>query len=670
MKEKLKIYANEANHADIESMGLWDQVHSLDNIHCVCSVVVDPETKEDVVLLFHDRPEFDGEKVWDDVDNKEYTIPKRVGTLIEGLRYWYSIGQSDKGMLYIHNCMGYDKPILEKVMAKCKIPMHKWKDTFIQSKLQFFDRPAVKGSSGVHGLEPYGIRFGIKKPPIKDWTVMTPYILHRVVEDVLIQKQTSLYLEKEAQLLGKMGIDLTECMKMEHEYVATCQEQEVYGAAVDIEHMNKCVATWDERCNFLEQEIEPKLPPTVKAGSPTKIGRKEMAKLMGYSDDIVAKVIDSKHQVKRNGETITDIIKPYYKPTTNWTTKKKTNQYSGFNISYGESPTYIKKKDLTDWIKTNHPDTKPKDWGIEKEEVQAELLNSNTCKYFDLEPEDVELIGGPFTRVRFEKSTLTQHDIVKGFLIKSGIKKVNEWNLKKDENGIVKAEFDTTVHYPPKASYENQLHLDIKKGEAMVTSPKIGEKDYDQLEDETGKKVGEYNTTMHRRRFLENPTDNTKGILNNVRPDGRIPCGVNASSTGTLRSSHRLWVNAPSDSALYGKEIRKSIIAPEGRMLVSHDMNSAQLSIAAYYANNKKYFEAVCFGQETKLDQEGNDILHPDTGKPWYIGESGHCTNMQAFGLVAPSEVQEAIRTQDQDLIHNIGGRRKKSKGATFGVNL
>ena len=98
-------------------------------------------------------------------------------------------------------------------------------------------------------------------------------------------------------------------------------------------------------------------------------------------------------------------------------------------------------------------------------------------------------------------------------------------------------------------------------------------------------------------------------------------------------------------------------------------MNSAQLSIAAYYANNYDFFKAICFGQETKLDELGNDILHPDTGKPWYIGESGHCTNMQAFGLVDPSEVQRARDTQDSDLIHNIGLRRKKSKGATFGVN-
>ena len=664
MKEKLSIYTNLDNHADIETMGLWEQVHGMENIHCLCSVVEDPETKEDVVVLFHDRPDFDNAKVWDDIDKKEYTIPPRAGSLIEGFRFWYRVGQSEKGKFYIHNCFGYDKPIIEKVLPKCKIPFEKWVDTFVRSKLQWFDRPAVKGAQGVHGLGPYGVRFGVKKPPVTDWTTFTPYICHRVIEDCHIQKKTSIYLEKEHELLKNMGVDLTKAFDMEYKYVATCQEQEVVGAAVDIEHMNRCIETWDKRCEELEKTIEPKLPPTVKV-SGVKVGRKAIAEMFGMD---TKGIVDQTQQVKRNGETITDIIKPYYKPTMNFHITKKVNQYSGFNISYGESPTYIKKADLTKWIKENHPSTKPKDWDISKEIIETKLLNKNTCDYFDVRPEDVDLIVGPHTKIKFVESKLTQHEQVKGFLIKSGIKKVQEWNLKKDDNGILKAEFDMTVHYPPKASYENQLHLDIKKGEAIVTSPKIGEKDYDQLEDETGKQVGEYNTTMHRRRFVANPKDETKGILNNVRADGRIPCGVNASSTGTLRSSHRLWVNAPSDSALYGKEIRRSIIAPKGRKLVSHDMNSAQLSIASYYANNYDYFKAVCFGQETKLDDKGNDILHPDTGKPWYIAESGHCTNMQAFGLVSPEEVQLAIKTQDQDLIHDIGLRRKKSKGATFGM--
>ena len=669
-KEKLKEYTNQPVWSDIEAVGFWDDVHTMEDIHTICSIVEDPETKEEVVLVFHDRPDLCGSVVLDPYDNKEYTITERTGTLLEGFRFWYQVGQSEKGYLSVHNAFGYDKSITEKVLPKCVIPAHKWEDTFIQSKIQYFDRPTPKGAKSPHGLQSYALRMGIHKPDIKDFTKMDAFMLHRVIEDCRTQKYASEYLAKERELLKKsIGIDFTDSYNMEVEYAITCQKQEVYGAMVDRPHMEKCVADWDVRLHELEGLIEPMLPPTVKPQG-TKITRKEMAIALGYPERITSKMQEPTEVVNRGGEQITVPIKPYYKPTTKYTTEKKTNSYSGMNISYGFSPSFIKKKELTDWIKTNHPDTKPKDWDIEKTEVVASLLNANVCKYFDLEPEDTKLIGGAFTRVKFEDSKLTQHEIVKGMLIKGGIKFANEWNLKKDVNGqVLKAEQDTVISYPAKAAPENQIHLNIKKGEALFTSPKFGEKEYEQLETEDGKMVGEYNTTMHRRRFLLNPKDpEEKGLIANIREDGRIPCGVNNSSTGTLRSSHRIWVNAPGDGALYGKEIRQSIIAPEGRILVSHDMNSAQLSIASYYANNYDYFKAVCFGQETKLDEEGNDILHPETGKKWYIGESGHCTNMQAFGLVAPNEVEKAIITQDQDLIHDIGLRRKKSKGATFGV--
>lgn len=669
-KEQLDKYTNIPNWSDIECVGFWDDVHTLEDVHTICSIVDDPDTGEEVILVFHDRPDLDGATVYDPYDKQEYTIPERAGTLKEGFRFWYRVGQSEKGYLSVHNCFGYDKPITEKVLPTCVIPKEKWEDTFILSKIQYFDRPTPKGAKSAHGLQAYALRMGIHKPEITDFTKMDAFMLHRVIEDCKTQKYASKYLQKEREMcLNKLGIDFTDAYENSVDYEITCQKQEVKGSLADVEHMKNCVEVWDNRLEFLENKIEPMLPPTVKPQG-GKITRKEMAVALGYPENVVARIKDAMEVVNRNGEQITVPVKPYYKPTTKYTLEKKSNVYSGFHLSYGDSPQFVKKKDLTDWIKGNYPDTKPKEWEIEKEEKVVTLLNSNACKYFDLHPEDVDVIGGAYTRVKFEKSSLTQHEIVKGMLIKGGIRYANEWNLKRDANKqIMKAEEDTVISYPSKASYENQIHIEIKKGEALVTSPKFGEKEYEQLETEDGKMVGEYNTTMHRRRFFLNPKDpEEKGLLANVRADGRIPCGVNTFSTATGRSSHRVWVNAPSDGALYGKEIRQSIIAPEGRILVSHDMNSAQLSIAAYYANNYEYFKAVCFGQETKLDEEGNDILHPETGKKWYIGESGHCTNMQAFGLVSPSEVEKAIITQDQELIHDIGLRRKKSKSATFGV--
>ena len=675
-KEKMKVYANLDNYSDIEGKGLYPRIHDINDIHCIASLVEDPETNEDVMLLFHDNPEYDNVKVWDEHDKKEYTIPERAGNLLEGFRYWYMIGQSEKGILHIQNCHGYDKPVTEKVVAKCKIPFHKWRDSFIDSKLQWQDRPTPKGAKGQHGLAAYGIRAGVKKPDITEWETMDAYKLHRVLEDVKIQKYTTKYLKKENDLLENLGIDLTAARKMDSEYQETCFEQEVYGAKVDKDHILSCIEDLDKKIEELAQEIEPKLPMTCKV-SGGKVSRVEMAALFGYD---TSKMKDQMEKVKRDGEMVTVPVKPYYKPTMNFHTTDKANAYSAFNISYGESPVFRKKNDLTKWIKGQHPlgdKAKAKDltsfvkeWEIEKNIEETKLLNKNTCDYFEVNPEDTNIVVGSHTKLKWVESKLTQHEVVKSMLIKEGITYAEEWNLKKDENNqVIKAEFDTEVRYPEKARPDLQMVLKIKKGEALVTSPKFGEKEYEQLESEDGKKVGLYNTLVHRRRFLSNPKDpENKGLLSAIREDGRIPCGVNVSSTGTLRSSHKIWVNAPSESAVYGEQIRKCIVADEGKKLVSHDMNSAQLSIAAYYANNYDYFKAVCYGQETKLDDEGNDILHPDTGLPWYIGESGHCTNMQAFGLVSSDEVVKAIETQDQKLIKSIGLRRKKSKGATFGV--
>ena len=178
-----------------------------------------------------------------------------------------------------------------------------------------------------------------------------------------------------------------------------------------------------------------------------------------------------------------------------------------------------------------------KDWDIEKNVIEDVVLNKNCHTYFGLEETDTNIIVGAHTRVKFIDSKMTQHEVTKGFLIKSGITWVNEWNFKKDDNGMVKADHDMVVSYPPKAAPHNQLHYHVKKGQPIATSPKIGEKEYDQLENDDGRKIGEYNTTIHRRRFISNPKDpEEKGLIANLRDTDRLPCGVNNFATATGRS--------------------------------------------------------------------------------------------------------------------------------------
>jgi DNA polymerase family A len=642
-------YRNLKLASDIEAKGFYDVVNSKEDIHCLCSVDIDTGK----VILFHNNPEFDNVVVVDPYDNKEYTIPKRSGTLDEGIAFWGNAANNGS-VLIIHNCHTYDRPVIDKIWPENTIPFDSYHDTFIQSKLQWFERPCPKGAKSPHGLKAWGIKCGINKPEITDWSTMDAFKLHRVIEDCKIQAQTYLMLEKERSYLkDTYSIDFTYALKVEALYAHECFLQETTGVMVDIDHIKRCIDDLDIKIEVLRAEIEPQLPPTIK-GATTKVSRKEMAELFGFDS---SKIVESTSQRKKDGEVVTVVDKPYYKPTINFTSKEKVNQYYGFNLSYGATPIFNKKKDLTDWIKVSYPETKNKDWDIEKKEVITEVLNAHTCNWFGVEPTDTHIISGPFTRIEIEPSTMTQSDIVKAFLIKLGWKDADSWNIRKDAyDNWIKAEQDVEVRWPEKALPEHQLVKFVKKGEYLVSSPKLTDDDYDQLPEGLGKKIAEYNTYQHRRRFLENPEDpENKGLLSYVRDDGRIPAGVNNFATRSGRGAQRIWVNAPSDSALYGKEIRQSVICPEGKVLVGIDMKSAQLSIAAYYANNYEYYNNVASGMEYSED-----------GK--YVGQTAHCVNARMFGMVSEIDWQSAVETQDKELIHKITLKRKASKGGSFAV--
>ena len=293
------------------------------------------------VLLFHDYPEYDNEEVYDPDDKQTYIIPARTGTLEEGVEFW-RLAANHGSTLIVHNAYKYDRPLLEKFYPDTfKTPKEAWHDTLLQSKLQWQARPAVKGSKGVHGLEAYGCRFGIRKPPIKDWTFMDKYKLHRCLEDCKIQRKTYLYLEREAlQLREQLGIDFTEALKHEIDYTVNTAKQEAAGCPVDVEHIKACVKELDGFITELANEIEPQLPKTLKIVNSSKVTIPEICKLLGIKSK-------AKDKVDSEGNP----IKTYYKPSVNFTKLDKTSSWGAFNITYGSTPPFRLKKEVVDYIK-------------------------------------------------------------------------------------------------------------------------------------------------------------------------------------------------------------------------------------------------------------------------------------------------------------------------------
>ena len=96
--------------------------------------------------------------------------------------------------------------------------------------MQWFERPCPKGAKSAHGLKAWGIKCGVNKPEVTDWSTMDAFKLHRVIEDCKIQAKTYLMLEKERKtLLEQYGIDFTPALKIEALYAAECAKQEIRG---------------------------------------------------------------------------------------------------------------------------------------------------------------------------------------------------------------------------------------------------------------------------------------------------------------------------------------------------------------------------------------------------------------------------------------------------------
>lgn len=650
---------------DLEANGLIHTAHSpITKIWIMAFINV--YTKE--MFNFHDYPEFCNTTTI--VDGIPRTVPHRNGSLLDGARFFYKVlKQGDK--VNCHNILGYDLSVLHMFYPKIKElvdststlkPWEVLEDTFIMSKNQHYDRATPLGCKGNHGLESWGVRQGIKKPVINDWSTMDAPKIIRCLDDIEIQRRTYLALLEERKKIckGAFAKDFEECYKVDAEYQWEGTKQSANGALVDVPHMQRCLVDLDKKLETLAEHIEPRLPPSLVVKVP-KISKKELHfKCFGFYHPKIKEestnVIVDGVAVMENGRPKMSIRKDFYQPHTVFTTSKVHRLYGAVSEDLGINSEFEfeKQKDARSWVAERYTDKKDqKTFKYPYKEVAKELYNHHACNHFEgLNPEDYGTdkgyVVGTHTRISFEITRMTQHAEVKDFLLGLGWKPT-EWNYKK----IPGSNQEERVKEPRTVTI-GDIEIYVPKGGKIPTSPKLTEDSFDSLPEGVGRDIADYNTYMHRRRFIENTKKPYKGLMNNIRLDGRINAGLNVFSTATGRSVQTLWVNAPGEGKLYGEEIRGIIIAPEGKSLVSADQKSAQLSIAAYYANNEAYYKAVADGQE----------YDPKTGL--YIGQSGHCVNVRVFGLVSEAEWRKAIETQDKDLLKSISLRRKGSKGGTF----
>ncbi len=144
--------------------------------------------------------------------------------------------------------------------------------------------------------------------------------------------------------------------------------------------------------------------------------------------------------------------------------------------------------------------------------------------------------------------------------------------------------------------------------DGIATSPKL-------TEDSFGTIQGDFGQKLLRRRVCAHKLSQLKGLIKNVRPDGRITAAANTIGTPTGRCRHRIVVNIPSIRAPFGVELRSLFTVPDGYVMVGHDAEQIELRLLAHYMGDEKYIEAVLNGDIHTYNQELAGILTRDDAK-------------------------------------------------------
>ncbi len=362
-------------------------------------------------------------------DEDTYEFPKH-GNFEQGV-----VALTQCNYTICQNYMGYDWFLLNKFHPEIfnirSMPIKKCHDTFVQSKVQLYDRTPMQGVKGVHGLAYYGLKFNFPKPPIEDWSYWDRNKLTRCIIDVEINLRQLKFLKAERESLKKKGIDTEwqgEVAKFVQYY---CTKQELNGFKADIMQMKINYKKAIDEIERLRIITEPQLPKirNVKNAKATWEDVKEKwdkhyEKAVESGEDFhkfFDKVpLTKKEPKRRNGEVVDSEIKTTHMPTFKW--KVKSGKYDRHTAA---------------WFGLHEEPSENKDFEV--------------C--------------GVYTKIEYLDSTLSQHDVVKNFLLSLGWKPT-QWTFEKDFEG-------------------NWVKDD--KGKPVKKSPKITEDSFDSLPEGIGK---------------------------------------------------------------------------------------------------------------------------------------------------------------------------------------
>jgi hypothetical protein len=188
---------------------------------------------------------------------------------------------SEASILAGHNIIGYDLPVLKRLLGWEPKPSQKLWDTFIMSQLCMFQR------THRHGLAGWGEFFEYPKGNYSDWTNYNQEMLTYCIQDVTLNTKVYERLSREASIQIRARPVFKQALVLEHEFAAINAEITQKGWKFNMRKAKvlKRDLTW--RLHAIEDELEPKLGKVCLLK-----GTKEVDKIVKKNGDYYKSVAD------------------------------------------------------------------------------------------------------------------------------------------------------------------------------------------------------------------------------------------------------------------------------------------------------------------------------------------------------------------------------------------
>ncbi len=181
------------------------------------------------------------------------TVHTRPDTLLEALAGSLSVVG--------HNLIGYDLPVLERLWGLSVAP-ERVIDTLVLSRL--FD----PSKSGGHSLRNWGEELGFPKGDHDDWTCLSPEMIDYCMRDVEVTEAVHKKLVTDMSEFSQQSVEL------EHKVQYVVQQQERNGWVLDQELARELCATFKERMNEIEADLQAIFPPIIEQRYSEKTGKR------------------------------------------------------------------------------------------------------------------------------------------------------------------------------------------------------------------------------------------------------------------------------------------------------------------------------------------------------------------------------------------------------------